>query len=211
MRRNRTQSKPEIAQGVERAYAGLLFEAQQEAAKIGEAEARLRALPGEIRKMKRREKELRSQMQTLAETIRRFEPSWAPSDVEPKRIRQSQSPFAKGEVGRHCVNLLRRTGLVLGADEMLADLCRLRGVEDSRDLRIRLYGTVRLAMTLATERGMVTKVEGKPAKWKVTTKAERERAGSDIHHVNRQPDLKVGYSVGEFLWPRFARVRMPLR
>jgi hypothetical protein len=172
MRRDRTQTKAEVAQGLERAYAGLLYDLDQEDRRIETAERLLQSLPTDIQSYHERRADIAAQMEALAISIRRFNAQWAETTVVPKQIKRALSPFDRGEVGRHGIGLLRQTGQVLSADDVLSDLCRERGVEDTKELRWRLRQSVEQAMKIAEARGVVVQVLSKPKRWKFVKKEE---------------------------------------
>lgn len=178
----RQQSKAEIAQGLERAYAGLLYDLGKQQEDIEAAEALLAALPSNLERMREAAQAIRTQIDVMVASIKRFQPDWTGAHVEPRQVKQNRSPFARREVGRHSVKILWETGAALGISELLAALCKTKGVPFTKELQSSLAGTVRQAMALAEERGVVVTVQQKPRKWKIAPKKEWGGAGPSIDY-----------------------------
>lgn len=165
-------AKPEVVQGLERAYAGLLHDKARHEAEIEAIRMQALTLPD----VQARKAETDRSLLTLEETILRFQPDWTPHHLVPQQIKKKVSPFKRGFVTTYVIASLRNSGEPMTLRGLMDGFLIANGLPVSPSpMRESVRSSIRSAMVVAERRGSVVKT-GKNA-WQIVSRADRQKAG----------------------------------
>lgn len=122
------------------------------------------SLAGEIRDLKAKVAKREESLAHVDATIRVFDPDYDVETIPTKRPRKRVKLFRHGELGRFILDALRRAGGPLGTQEIVTDILKVQGHDESA--RRALAPRVRGNLAYLEGRKMVEKSgRGMAVKW----------------------------------------------
>ena len=124
------------------------------------------AIAGRIISLKKQITKHHKELASLDATITLFEPSYRIGSIKPIRKQQRSKLFKLGELGRLCIDALRRAGTPLSTAEIVAAVAVSIGQAKASEAVLR--ATVRANLDYMARRGKVEKIgKGLGCKWKL--------------------------------------------
>ena len=125
------------------------------------------AIAGRILSLKKQISRHHKELASLDATITLFEPTYKIGSIKPKRSQRRSKLFKLGELGRLCIDALRRAETQLSTAEIVSAVSSAIGQGKPSEAVLR--ATVRSNLDYMARRGKVTKIgKGAGCKWKLS-------------------------------------------
>lgn len=110
-------------------------------------------ISGQVHDLERKIQRLRTTLASIDSTIRVFSPDLDPDSIEPKRLYRRTRYFAKGELKRLCLDMLRTATEPLAANHMAQQAMATKGLQSDVSITERVLTIMRTML----KRGAIVK------------------------------------------------------